>query len=84
LNTYALQKIAAGYGVQTRSEAATTTQARQARRERHTESLHDVAAGPPGSRVLSGLSGRGGRRGLLAGPVPRPRESQDTVTRRAA
>jgi hypothetical protein len=81
LNTYALQKIAAGYGVQTRSEAATTTQARQARRERHTESLHDVAAGPAGSRVLSG---RGGRRGLLAGPVPRPRESQDTVTRRAA
>ena len=81
MNTYAMQKIAAGYGVQTRSEAATTTRARQARRERHTESLHDVAAGLAGSRVLSG---RSGRRGLLAGPVPRPRESQDTMTRRAA
>jgi hypothetical protein len=68
---YALQKIAAGYVEETRSEAAATTRARQARRERHAESLHDVA-------------GRGGRGGVLAGPVPRPRESEETVTRRAA
>lgn len=78
MNTYALQKIAAGYGEETRSAAATTTRARQARRERHAEYLHDVAAGPSGS------GGLGGRRGLLAGPVPRPRESEETVTRRAA
>jgi hypothetical protein len=72
LNTYAMQKIAADYGVQTRSVAATTTQARQARRDRHAQPLHDVAAGS------------GGRRGWLAGPVPRPREAEETVTRRAA
>jgi hypothetical protein len=80
---YALQKIAAGYGVQTRWEAATTTRARQARRECHAESLH-AAAGLAGSGVLSVRGGRGGRRGLLAGPVPRPRESEETMTRRAA
>ena len=78
MNTYALQKIATGYGVQTRSAAAATTRARQARRERHAESRHDVAAGLVGS---GGLSGRGG---FLAGPVPHPRESEETVTRRAA
>jgi len=73
-----MQKIAAGYGVQTRSEAATTTRARQARRERHAESRLDGAAG------LARLGGRGARGGLVAGAVPRPRESQDTMTRRAA
>jgi hypothetical protein len=78
LNTYALQKIAAGYGEERRSAAATTTRARQARRERHAESLHDVAVGP------ARLGGSRGRRGLLASPVPSPRESEETVTRRAA
>jgi hypothetical protein len=90
---YALQKIAAGYVEETRSEAAATTRARQARRERHAESLHDVAGGLVGSGDLSGRAGqgdragragRGGRGGFLAGPVPRPRESEETVTRRAA
>jgi hypothetical protein len=81
---YALQKIAAGYGVQTRSAAAATTRARQARRERHAESLHDVAAGPATLGGLSGRAGRGGRVGFLAGPVPRPRESEETATRHAA
>jgi len=81
VNTYALQKIVAGYGVETRSAAAATTRARQARRERHAESRHDVAAGPATS---GDLSGRGGRGGFVAGPVPRPRESEETVTRRAA
>jgi hypothetical protein len=87
LNAYALQKIAAGYGEETRSAAAATTRARQARRERHAESLHDEAAGLVGSGGLSGRAGRGGRGGrggFLAGPVPRPRESQETVTHRAA
>jgi hypothetical protein len=84
LNTYALQKIAAGYGEETRSAAATATRARQAWRERHAESLHDFAADAAGPAGSGGLSGRGGRRGLLAGPVPRPRESEETVTRRAA
>jgi hypothetical protein len=74
LNTYALQKIAAGYGEEKRSAAAATTRARQARRERHAESLPDAAAGLVGSGRLSGL----------AGPVPRPRESEETVTHRAA
>jgi hypothetical protein len=72
LNTYALQKIAAGYGVQTRSEAATTTRARQARRARRAGSRPDAAAGPVG------------RGGFLPGPIPRPRESEETMTRRAA
>jgi hypothetical protein len=84
---YALQKIAADYGVQTRSAAAATTRARQARRERHAESLHDVAAGLVGPGSLSGRDGqggRGGRGGFLAGPVPRPRASEETVTHRAA
>ena len=90
MNTYAMQKIAAGYGEETRSAAATTTRARQARHERHAESLHDVAAGPAGAGGLisrGGLSGRGirhGRHGLLTGPVPHRRESGETVTRRAA
>jgi hypothetical protein len=84
LNAYALQKIAAGYGEETRSAAAATTRARQARRERHAESLHDVAAGLVGSGDLSDRAGRGGRGGFLAGPVPRPRASEETVTRRAA
>jgi hypothetical protein len=78
LNTYALQKIAAGYGEESRTAAATTTRVRQARRERHAESLHDVAVGP------ADLGGPRGRRGLMAGPVPRPRESEETMTRRAA
>jgi hypothetical protein len=80
LNAYALQKIAAGYGEETRSAAAATTRVRQARRERHAQSLPDASYGPAGWR---GLSGRGGR-GFLAGPVPRPRESEETMTRRAA
>ena len=84
MNTYALQKIATGYGEETRSAAAATTRARQARRERHAESRHDVAAGLVGSGGLSGRAGRGGRGGFLAGPVPHPRESEETVTRRAA
>jgi hypothetical protein len=87
VNTYALQKIAAGYGEESRSAAATTTRARQARRERHAESLPDAAAGLVGSGRLSGLAsraGRAGRAGFLAGPVPRPRESEETVTHRAA
>jgi hypothetical protein len=87
MNTYALQKIAAGYGQEMRSEAAATTRARQARRERHAESLPDVATGPATSGGLTGRAGRtgrGGRGGFLAGPVPRPRESEETVTRRAA
>jgi hypothetical protein len=87
VNTYALQKIVAGYGEETRSAAAATTRARQARRERHAEILHDVPAGPAISGSLSGRGGRGGRAGrggLLVGPAPRPRESDETVTRRAA
>jgi hypothetical protein len=78
LNTYALQKIATGYGVQTRSAAAATTRARQARRARRAASLVDANAG------LGGGTGRGGRGGFLAGAVPRPRESQEAMTRRAA
>jgi hypothetical protein len=84
VNTYALQKIVAGYGEETRSAAAATTRARQARRERHAEILHDVPAGPAISGSLSGRAGRGGRGGFLAGPAPRPRESDETVTHRAA
>jgi hypothetical protein len=78
MNTYALQKIAAGYGRERRSAAAATTRARQARRERHAESPHDVAAG------LGGLRGPRGRGGLQAGVVPQPRESEETMTHRAA
>jgi hypothetical protein len=87
LNAYALQKIAAGYGEESRSAAATATRARQARRERRDESLPDAAAGLVGSGRLSGLASRAGRAsraGFLAGPVPRPRESEKTVTDRAA
>jgi hypothetical protein len=90
MNTYALQKIATGYGQEMRSAAATRTRARQARRERHAESLRDVAAGLGGLGGLGGphgprgQGGRGGRGGLVAGAVPRPRESEETVTHRAA
>jgi hypothetical protein len=71
MNTYVLQKIAASYGQETRSAAAATTRARQARRARHTGVL-PRAAGPVG------------RGGFLAGGVPRPRESAELITRRAA
>jgi hypothetical protein len=84
VNTYALQKIAAGYGEETRSAAATTTRARQARRERHAESRPHAAADLAGSGDLGGRGGRGGRGGFLADAVPQPRESVETVTRRAA
>jgi hypothetical protein len=72
MNAYALEKIAASYGREMRSAAAATGRARKARRARHTESLPDVAAGP------------GSREGFLAGAVPRPRESEEAMTHRAA
>jgi hypothetical protein len=72
MNSYALQKIAASYGEERRSAVAATTRVRRAR---HAESWPEAAAG---------LGGRGRRGGLVAGAVPRPRESRETMTRRAA
>jgi hypothetical protein len=75
MNSYALEKIAASYGEERRSAVAATTRVRRAR---HAECRPEAAAG------LARLGGRGRRGGLGAGPVPRPRESQETMTRRAA
>jgi hypothetical protein len=72
MNPYALQKIAAGRAEEMRSAGAATWRARQARRARHAESVLDAAAGP------------GSRDGFLAGAIPRPRESEEATTRRAA
>jgi hypothetical protein len=71
MNSYALQKIAATYREERRSAVAAATRVRRAR---HAESRPEAAAG------LARLGGRG-RRGVA---VPHPRESQETMTRRAA
>lgn len=72
MHPYVLQKIAAGHAEEMRSAAAARGRARQARRTRHAESRPDTAAGPAS------------RGGFLATAVPRPRESEEAMTRRAA